>query len=321
MDKQLDTVDKEKAEKQIAEFRPNPAFSTALVPRGFKEAMEMATVLAKSNVVPKDMIGRPESCFVAIGFGMELGLPPLQAIQNIMVVNGRPAIWGDAAFALVKGSGFVKQIDEDAPDVALKQGYGRCRITTADGTVTERRFSVDEAKRAKLWVKQGPWQDYPGRMLQMRARSWAMRDAAPQVLKGIQFREEMADIEIIHPPVQMPERAKRPETAQEATIVPKTEQTPLDTPNAPPAPNQEAERGSETGMAGPDDVLGVSKPDPALKITDDRRKELFKMWTDAKIGLPDVKAKVKELGAESTADLTNGQAEALEVWIVQNAKA
>lgn len=77
-------------EKKIAEFKPLPAFASSLVPTSVKEAMEMATMLSKSNIVPKDFYGKPENCFVAIGFGMEIGLPPLQAIQNIMVVNGRP---------------------------------------------------------------------------------------------------------------------------------------------------------------------------------------------------------------------------------------
>lgn len=319
--KEVTTVDKEKIEKQLETFRPNPAFANALVPKGFKEAMEMAVVLSKSNVVPKEMVGRPESCFVAIGFGMELGLPPMQAIQNIMVVNGRPSIWGDAALALVKGSGFIQEFDEDAPDIALKQGFGRCRIKTKDGIVTERRFSVDDAKRAKLWTKEGPWQTYPGRMLQMRARSWTLRDGAPHVLKGIQFREEMADIEVIHPPVQMPERAKRPETALEATIVPQTAPTPETAPIAPPAPNAEAVRGSENGQPTADAPGDAQEPvyDPVLKIDEARRKDLFKLRADAKIPLEAMKTYLKEnFGLDNTADLTNEQADALQDWIIKN---
>lgn len=312
-EKQVAVVDPAKSEKQIKEFKPNPAFSSNLVPKGFKEAMEMANVLAKSNVVPKEMIGRPESCFVAIGFGMELGLPPLQAIQNIMVVNGRPSIWGDAALALVKASGQVQSIEEDAPDIALKQKYGRCKIVTHDGQVTERRFSIEDAQRAKLWTKEGPWQTYPGRMLQMRARSWALRDAAPQVLKGIQFREEMADIEVIHPPVTMPKRVEQPKNVQDASLV-------ENVPQADSAPNpaqiepQAAEQPSNEGDAQ-EPVIGNED----FKITEVRRKELFKMWTVAKIKLDEVKKFVREsFGIENTSDLTNAQGDILEQWIESN---
>ena len=43
--------------------------------------------------------------------------------------------------------------------------------------------------------KKGPWQQYPYRMLQMRARSWGLRDGFADALKGMQVREEIEDIE------------------------------------------------------------------------------------------------------------------------------
>jgi hypothetical protein len=55
------------------------------------------------------------------------------------------------------------------------------------------RFSVEDAKRAGLWGKQGPWSAYPKRMMQMRARGFALRDAFPDVLKGMITAEEAQD--------------------------------------------------------------------------------------------------------------------------------
>jgi hypothetical protein len=55
------------------------------------------------------------------------------------------------------------------------------------------KFSVEDAKRAGLWGKQGPWQAYPKRMMQMRARGFALRDAFPDVLKGLITAEEAQD--------------------------------------------------------------------------------------------------------------------------------
>lgn len=323
VNQEVEKVDEKKFEKQLSEFRPMPSYSTALVPKGFKEAMEMAVVLAKSNVVPKEVMGRPESCFVAIGFGMELGLPPLQAIQNIMVVNGRPSIWGDAALALVNASGQVASVEEHAPHIALKQGFGRCIVTMKNGAVVERQFSIEDAKRAKLWTKEGPWQTYPGRMLQMRARSWAIRDAAPQVLKGIQFREEMQDMEVIHPPVAMPKAVNAPRNVQDATLVAGSGDTPTDTPNAQPERNaseipvSESEQttgdipneGQEPGNA-PDDTA-------QLRITEERRKELFKIRSQAKVSLEASKAWLAHKGLKDTSELTNAQAAEFEAWIAE----
>ena len=68
---------------------------------------------------------------------------------------------------------------------------------------------LDDAKRAGLLGKKGPWTEYPQRMLQMRARSWALRDGFADVLKGLSVREEAQDIpETIEPsgPVTVEEK-------------------------------------------------------------------------------------------------------------------
>jgi hypothetical protein len=62
-----------------------------------------------------------------------------------------------------------------------------------DAQPVESRFGVAEAKKAGLWGKQGPWTQYPRRMLQMRARGFALRDAFPDVLRGLVTAEEAAD--------------------------------------------------------------------------------------------------------------------------------
>jgi hypothetical protein len=63
------------------------------------------------------------------------------------------------------------------------------------GQPPERRtFSVADAKRAKLWFKAGPWTTYPDRMLQMRARGFAIRDVFPDALRGVITAEEAVDI-------------------------------------------------------------------------------------------------------------------------------
>jgi hypothetical protein len=54
-------------------------------------------------------------------------------------------------------------------------------------------FSVMDAKQARLWGKQGPWQQYPKRMLAMRARGFAIRDAFPDAMKGMITAEEAQD--------------------------------------------------------------------------------------------------------------------------------
>ena len=56
------------------------------------------------------------------------------------------------------------------------------------------------AKKASLWTKPGPWQQYPDRMLQMRARGFALRDTFADVLRGLISREEAEDMPSPPPP-------------------------------------------------------------------------------------------------------------------------
>ena len=164
-----------------------------LVPENFNERMQYCEVLAKSNLVPNNFKGKKEDVFVAIEFGQMVGLNPMQALTNISVINGRPSIWGDAALALVKASGKMEYIKEYFKD----EETAVCETKRKDEPVAViRKFSVEDAKTAGL-LNKSTWKQYPKRMLQMRARAWALRDAFPDVLSGIAIAEEMQDAEIV----------------------------------------------------------------------------------------------------------------------------
>jgi hypothetical protein len=55
------------------------------------------------------------------------------------------------------------------------------------------RFSVADAKKAGLWGKSGPWQSYGSRMLSLRARGFALRNAFADALRGLITAEEAQD--------------------------------------------------------------------------------------------------------------------------------
>jgi hypothetical protein len=193
------------------------------------EAMSFANMVAKSAFAPKDFQGKPESCLLAIQHGSEVGLSPMQSLQSIAVINGRPTIWGDAALALCLASpvcdGIHEAIEGDGDGMtAVCQTSRRGK----DANVVA-RFSVADAKKANLWGKTGPWTQYPKRMLQLRARGFALRDAFPDVLRGLVTAEEAQDY-------QQAEPAREP--AREPVVI---------------------------GPAAPALTLSVSKDDPMTK--------------------------------------------------------
>lgn len=158
------------------------------------EAMRFSEMLSKSQMVPKQYQGKPEDVLVAVQWGKELGLAPLQALQNIACINGKPSVYGDAAMALVQASPVCEGVDEHFEGEEGTGEYTAVCIAKRKGrNPVIARFSVSDAKRAGLWGKPGPWQAYPKRMLQMRARGFALRDAYPDVLKGLITAEEAQD--------------------------------------------------------------------------------------------------------------------------------
>ena len=167
--------------------------SFSLTPTNIKEAMDLAKMISESDLAPKDFKGKAGNCLIAMQLGLEVGLAPMQAIQNVAVINGRPSVWGDAMPGLCRASPLCEDIIERMEG----EGDAQTAVCIAKRRGAEPvigRFSVADAKKAALWSKQGPWTQYPSRMLQMRARSFALRDAFPDVLKGLIAAEEAEDM-------------------------------------------------------------------------------------------------------------------------------
>lgn len=201
-----------------------PAGGLAL--QTFDDAFRFSKMVAASEFAPKDFRGKPESCLLAIQHGSEVGLSPMQSLQSIAVINGRPTIWGDAALALVQSSPvceYVREFTEGEGDSLTavceckRRGYPAATVS---------KFSMADAKKAGLAGKTGPWSQYPARMLALRARGFALRNAFADALRGLITAEEAQDY---------PAAIVAPEPAREPVVVrPKFEPAALPAPKDDP---------------------------------------------------------------------------------------
>lgn len=211
LDAELQRLDRERARV--------PVVAGQFVPDSLEGYQRLARAYIMADLVPYTFKGTGQNrrndnqllacvtLVLAAGMG-SLKLTPEQALSSMMVVNNRTALFGDVLPALIRGSGKCLGIDERM----VGEGDARtavCKMTRMhrlpDGTIEretiERRFSVADAKTAKLWGKKGyegkdtPWITNPERMLQMRARGFAARDGFADVLMGMGIFEELQDIE------------------------------------------------------------------------------------------------------------------------------
>ncbi len=196
-------------------------------PKTLGEAMKFCEIMAESELVPKDFKGKPGNILVAIQMGRELGLSPMRALRSIAVINGRASMWGDELLAMVLASPVCEYVDEsESTDKA-----GICKVKRKGSPPHLSIFTLEDAKRAGLLGKQGPWQQHTKRMLTLRARGFALRDKFADVLAGLVTTEEAIDLPADAPKVT-------PESEPPATLKDKLKQKveALDTEGAAAAP-------------------------------------------------------------------------------------
>jgi len=202
------------------EFKPPAAPASlptvaGLLPVMTEHDKETAIWLSKSALVPEDYQNRPENIIAAAIHGRDLGLNIMQSLQSIAVIGGRPSLFGDAALAIVQRHPDLMNVHEKIEGEG-EQRVAVCTVERRERTAVTRTFSVEDAKTAKLWGKTGPWTFYPERMLQMRARSFALRDSFADALKGFELAEVVRDLPPVATVTEVPS-APEPDVGETVT--------------------------------------------------------------------------------------------------------
>ena len=156
-----------------------------------EQAIKASELISQApGFCPKDFLNKPAQILCAIQYGREIGLSPMQALQSIAVINGKPSIYGDGLIALCQSFSECEDIKEEFD---AKTMTATCVVRRKGRSPVVHQWDVAKATKAGLWDKAGPWKQYPERMLQMRARGFALRDAFADRLKGIITAEEARD--------------------------------------------------------------------------------------------------------------------------------
>ena len=165
-----------------------------LVINDAKGMWAMAEMIHKSSWKPKGL-NTPEDIFLGIQFGYGIGLrDPLQIVQNVAVVNGRPSFYGPMLMGICKASEHFQDHYEEIEEITNAEGERdivcHCYVhRKGEAKPQHGRFSWRDAIRASLTSKD-TYKGYPRDMLMWKARSRAFHAAFPDVLKGVAFEQD-----------------------------------------------------------------------------------------------------------------------------------
>lgn len=163
---------------------------TDLVPIGTDACFTLAERICRSALLPAAYRGKPVDAAIAMLYGAEVGLPPMTALQRIVVINGRPTLDAQGLTSLIRRAGhsIVGDVSPTAATIKGKRGD-----TGDEMTVT---WTIEDAQRAGLIRgSDTPWHKFPSDMLWARAVSQLGRRLFSDVLLGLSYvPEEMEEV-------------------------------------------------------------------------------------------------------------------------------
>jgi hypothetical protein len=157
------------------------------------QAYRLSQALAMASIVPDALRGKPGNVLAIILYGQDLGMSPMQAIQGIYVVKGKPQLSGTTWLALTRRAGhkvrFLEQANERCTIEITRSDdpkHPHVETYTLDDAVTANLVRIKDGKPFARGSKGDPlpWEQYTRTMIRNRAISNAAKAACPEVALG-----------------------------------------------------------------------------------------------------------------------------------------
>ena len=203
----------------------------------FQKALQMATALSKTQLIPSNFQNRPEDCLIAIDYSRRLGLPPTAVLPHLYVIGGRPSTSAQFMISLVNRSGQFSRIQwDESVDGEVEYQYNGAKRTipnyravawfeeTSSGRrhnspVVDVRFAL---KNGWLTKNDSKWQKMPEVMCRYRSASILIKSVCPELAMGMEVMEDMQDSIDVQPGRDVPRLTvpKEPEPIEAVVIEP-----------------------------------------------------------------------------------------------------
>lgn len=221
----------------LQQVQPTGVFTSIA---NFEDYQRMAKVFVNSNLVPANFKGDMGACLIAINMANRMGADPLQVMQSLYVVHGKPSFSSAFLIACFNQCGRYTAIRYREVGERGTDTWGCQAITTekSTGEVLEGvTVTIGMAKAEGWYNKTGSkWKTMPDLMLRYRSATFLIRTIAPEIAVGFQTREEIIDIT---PQSQIVDNSPQPTTLEEVAMLDIAEQVKDESESEHPAENEE----------------------------------------------------------------------------------
>lgn len=155
------------------------------------ELESRAEFLSKSSLIPTSLRGKKADIAVILQMGSELGVPPMQALNGINVIQGKPVVSSQMILALIFKKipcAVVIYRENTAQKCIVEMARSRDRLEES----FKATWDMERAKRMGLSERDN-WKKQPETMLKWRAVAEAARAVFPDVLQGFYVEGEIED--------------------------------------------------------------------------------------------------------------------------------
>ena len=177
---------------QVQQFN---AFSNI---ESFEAAQRMVKPFVNSNLVPATFKGDIGGCLIALNMANRMGADPLQVMQSLYIVHGKPSFSSAFLIACFNQCGRYTAIRYEMFGERDTDGWG-CKAYTTEKSTGELiegvAVTIGMAKAEGWFGKAGSkWKTMPELMMRYRAATFLIRSVAPEIALGFQTTEEARDI-------------------------------------------------------------------------------------------------------------------------------
>lgn len=163
----------------------------------FDDVARQALALSKSDIIPEAYRGKPSNCLIALEMADRMGCAPLQIMQSMHIIHGRPSFTSQWLIATVNASGRFSPLRwKFREEKGRKVGAIAYASEKESGEVLEGPEVTLEMAKAEGWsTKSGSkWLTMPEVMLMYRSAAFWTRLYCPEVAMGLHTEEEIEDV-------------------------------------------------------------------------------------------------------------------------------